>query len=104
MYLNGLLWDIGYDVNVPLTDTIDDEFLIGTGWDGFYAGVIDDFRIYNKVLTQDEIAYLATKGTGYYPLQDRETNFNEEGDSAEKIDFMDFARMADYWFEEQVWP
>jgi len=100
MYLNGLLWDIGYDVNVPLTDTIDDKFLIGNGWDGYYAGAIDDFRIYNKVLTQDEIAYLATKGTGYYLLQDRETNFYED----EKIDLMDFAVMADYWFEEQLWP
>jgi hypothetical protein len=104
MYLNGLLWHVGYDVNVPLTDTIDNEFLIGTGWDGYYAGVIDDFRIYDKVLTQAEISYLATDGTGYYPLQDRETNFNEEGQSAEKIDFMDFALMADYWFQEQVWP
>jgi hypothetical protein len=104
MYLNGLLWHIGYDVSVPLTGTIDNEFLIGTGWDGFYAGVIDDFRIYDKVLTQEEISWLATKGTGYYPLQDREANFDEDGESAEKIDLMDFAVMADYWFEEQVWP
>ena len=104
MYLNGLLWHIGYDVSVPLTGTIDKEFLIGNGFDGYYAGVIDDFRIYNKVLTQEEISYLATKGTGYYLLQDRETNFCIDGESAEKIDLMDFAVMADYWFEEQVWP
>jgi hypothetical protein len=104
MYLNGLLWDVGHDVNVPLTGTIDKEFLIGNGADGYYAGIIDDFRIYNKVLTEAEIAYLATKGSGYYPLQDREVNFNEQGDSAEKIDFMDYAIMADYWLDEQLWP
>ncbi|MCJ7693126.1 MAG: hypothetical protein MUO22_06895, partial [Sedimentisphaerales bacterium] len=60
-----------------------------------------------RVLTQEEIWYLASQiypGEGYYPLQDRETNFNEQGDSAEKIDLMDFAVMADYWFEEQTWP
>jgi hypothetical protein len=106
MYLNGLLWDIGHDVNVPIPSTIYDykEFLIGNGADGYYAGMIDDFRIYDKVLTEAEIAYLATKGTGYYPLQDREANFNEQGDSAEKIDFMDYAIMADYWLEDQSWP
>ena len=100
VYLNGFLWHSGYDVNVPLTGTIDKVFLIGNGFDGYYAGVVDDFRIYNYALTQEEISYLATVGTGYYPLQDREANAYED----ESIDFRDFTAMGDNWLKELLWP
>ncbi len=100
VYLNGFLWHSGYDVNVPLTGTIDKVFLIGNGADGYYAGVMDDFRIYNYALTQEEISYLATVGTGYYPLQDREANAYED----ESIDFRDFTAMGDNWLKELLWP
>jgi hypothetical protein len=100
MYLNGFLWHSGYDANVPITGTIDKVFLIGNGFDGYYAGVMDDFRIYNYALNQEEISYLATAGTGYYPLQDRQANAYED----ESIDFRDFAVMGDNWLKELLWP
>jgi hypothetical protein len=99
IYLNGFLWHTGYDVNVPLTDTIDN-FLIGKGFDASYSGTIDDFRIYNYELSQLEIACLATAGTGYYPLRQRAANAYED----EIIDFKDYAKMADYWLQELLWP
>ena len=99
IYLNGFLWHSGYDVNVPLTGTIDD-FVIGSGFDASYSGTIDDFRIYNYELSQEQIAYLATVGTGYYPLQQRAANIHED----EVIDFKDYAEMADNWLQELLWP
>jgi hypothetical protein len=106
MYLNGALFHIGYDVNVPLAGTIDDftgtidNFKIGSGPDSSYSGTIDDFRIYNYELSQDQIDYLATAGSGYYPLQQRTANAYED----ESIDFRDYAEMADNWMKEMLWP
>jgi hypothetical protein len=99
MYLNGALFHIGYDVNVPLTDTID-SFEIGRGFDSPYSGTIDDFRIYDYELSQEQIDYLATAGSGYYPLQQRTANAYED----ESIDFKDYAKMADNWMQEILWP
>jgi hypothetical protein len=99
IYLNGFLWHSGRDVNVPLTGTIDD-FEIGSGYDASYAGLIDDFRVYDYELSEPQVAYLATLGTGYYPLQSRTANAYED----ENIDFKDYAVMADNWLGEQLWP
>ena len=99
IYLNGFLWHSGYDVNVPLTGTIDN-FIIGSGFDASYSGTIDDFRVYDYELSQEEIAYLATAGTGYYPLQQRTANIYED----EVIDFKDYAQMAEDWLKELLWP
>jgi cell division protein FtsB len=33
---------------------------VSTGNTGFFNGIIDDFRLYNKILTQEQITYLAT--------------------------------------------
>lgn len=99
IYLNGFLWHSGGDANVPLTGTIDD-FVIGSGYDASYAGLIDDFRVYDYELSEPQVAYLATVGTGYYPLQSRTANAYED----ENIDFKDYAVMADNWLGEQLWP
>ena len=34
------------------------------GWNDYYPGVLDDVRIYNRALTADEIAGLASLGNG----------------------------------------
>ena len=77
-----------------------DEFTIGNGADGFYAGRIDDFRVYNYELSQEELAWLATLSTGYYALQSRIANLHED----EYIDFKDFVVLADYWLKEELFP
>ena len=101
IYLNGFLWHSGYDVNVPLTGTINN-FVIGSGFDASYSGTIDDFRVYDYELSQEEISYLATFATtaGYYPLQQRTANIYED----EIIDLKDYAKLADYWLQELLWP
>ncbi|MFC1605099.1 hypothetical protein ACFL5F_08745, partial [Planctomycetota bacterium] len=74
---------------------------IGNGWYGGYDGLIDDFRIYDYALTQPEIAYIATDGTGIFD-QTLLTPADLNGDN--KIDFADFALLADHWLENQIWP
>jgi len=65
-----------------------------------YQGMLSDLRVYDYELSQDEVTYLATDGTGYVPLQSRTVNFFED----EQIDFKDFALFAVQWLEEVLWP
>jgi len=74
--------------------TADVDVSIGTqGWyttGRFFDGVIDDVRIYNAVLTDVEIL----------GLLDLRTDLHEDM----KIDFKDFAVLADMWLDEQLYP
>ncbi len=69
-------------------------------YNSYYKGLMDDVRIYDYVLSDLEVKYLYTGGTGLIPLQDRTANLYED----EQIDFKDFAVLADKWLEEQQWP
>ncbi len=58
----------------------------------FYDGTIDDARIYDKALSQAEIAFLAGSDWRLDLYEDQ------------KVNFKDFAVLADGWLEEQLWP
>lgn len=99
IFLNGLLYDSRIGTNSPISGIT--SFEIGSGWYGGYDGLIDDFRIYNVALSQSEVAYVATYGTGIFeqPLL-IPMDLNED----DQIDFSDFAVLADHWLENQLWP
>jgi len=59
--------------------------------DAYFSGTLDDFRIYDRVLSLAEIKYLAGKPT-----------IDINGDGA--IDFRDYTILADMWLEELLWP
>jgi len=63
--------------------------------------LIDDFRIYDYALSQKEIAYVATNGTGVFNLPLLSPLDLTQDDA---IDFMDFAVLAENWLENQLWP
>ncbi|MHC4323658.1 MAG: LamG domain-containing protein [Planctomycetota bacterium] len=73
-----------------------------------FAGSLDDIRIYERALSQAEIANLAGLPAGetlHQPLQgllsvDEDIDLYDD----EKIDFKDFAVLADTWLNEQLWP
>lgn len=73
-----------------------------------FAGSLDDIRIYDRALSQAEIANLAGLPAGetlHQPLQgllsvDENIDLHDD----EKIDFKDFAILVDTWLEEQLWP
>jgi len=67
----------------------------------FWKGVIDDVRIYSYGLSAEQVLYLATDGTGYFPLQQRTANLFED----EKINFHDLAVLGKEWLAPPIlWP
>ncbi len=61
IYRNGMLWQSGEGLNRPMTGVT--AFTLGSKGDetGFWNGVMDEFRLYNRELTQEEILWLAGK-------------------------------------------
>jgi hypothetical protein len=64
----------------------------GTVWAYWFMGLIDDVRIYDRVLTAAEVPYLA--GTRL------RADVYEDG----KIDLKDYVALADQWLDKQLWP
>ncbi|MHC4623605.1 MAG: hypothetical protein ACYS4W_06850, partial [Planctomycetota bacterium] len=67
-------------------------------------GEIDSFRIYNYVLSEPEVMYLATNGTGVRPIVSEANLYNEELPGSRAVNFRDFAVIADAWLEKLHWP
>jgi hypothetical protein len=99
IFLNGRLLDKRTGAKSPILGV--DSFIIGSGWYAGFDGLIDDFRIYDYALSQPEVAYIATNGTGIFdqPLMSPADVFTDE-----QINFKDFAILANNWLEEQLWP
>jgi len=99
IFLNGVLYDSRTGANSPVSGIT--SFEIGSGWYGGYDGLLDDFRIYDYALSEAEIAYAATNGTGIFdvPLMSP-----ADLNSDDRIDFKDFCLLAANWLEEQLWP
>ncbi len=99
IFLNGVLYDSRTGSHSPISGIT--SFEIGNGWYGGYDGTIDDFLIYDYALTQPEIAYIATDGTGIF---DQTLLTPADLNSDNNIDFADFALLAEHWLENQIWP
>ena len=99
IFLNGVLYDSRIGAKSPISAIT--SFEIGSGWYGGYDGLIDDFRIYDYALSQAEIAYAATNGTGIFDLS---LLSPADLNSDNRIDFKDFAILAGNWLENQPWP
>ncbi len=104
-YHNGQLAGHFTDMNSPFFTPPPDTFHIGTRdptW-GFWYGRIDDVRVYDYALSAEEIAYIATDGTGsiFIPMG---SVANLYSSSPEIIDFKDYAEMASQWLERKHWP
>jgi hypothetical protein len=56
----------------------------------YYPGLIDDLRIYNYVLSRAQVLYFVGL----------KADLHED----DKIDFKDYAVLADSWLDEQFWP
>jgi hypothetical protein len=75
-----------------------------------WTGKIDDFRVYNYALSQAEVAYIGTKGTGYVTFDNVANikNLPSDGTSTAKIvDFKDYAVLANQWLGSNqpiLWP
>jgi hypothetical protein len=75
--------------------------------DRFY-GYLDDIRIYDRQLSEEEIQYLAgNMAPNYYPLLGpaAQSNIYPSGiRGSEVVDFRDFVMLALEWLESDLWP
>jgi hypothetical protein len=111
IYLNGIAVaeysDANYPIMAPPRGNPYDFFTIAAwqysdGAGGYYTGTMDDFRLYNRALSQAEIVYLA-KGSGSSITQPVLSQANVNGDS--QVDFKDFAVVAEAWLRNPLlWP
>jgi len=99
VYLNGVLYDSRSGTDSPIRDI--KSFQVGSGWYGHYDGLIDDFQIYDYALSEAEVAYLASDGTGRLPW---DLGLTADLDGSWTVDFGDFAILADAWLDSQLWP
>jgi hypothetical protein len=73
-------------------------------WHDQYTGLLDDFRIYDYALSDAEIGYLATSGTGIVAVQSVANLVNDEPLGKRAINLRDFDKLADAWLEQILWP
>jgi hypothetical protein len=99
------LWLDGKDDTTASTDP--DAFSITAGVDmaigyrataaaRYFLGAIDDVRLYDRVLSPGEVAWLA----GITAPFSKPFDLNVDG----AVNFKDFAVLADSWLEELLWP
>ncbi|MHC4336106.1 MAG: LamG domain-containing protein, partial [Planctomycetota bacterium] len=69
---------------------------------GRFDGKIDDVRVYDRAVTRAEIAYIACGSDGMCLLESTANLL--DGEDPEVINFRDFAKIFDYWGDEQLWP
>jgi hypothetical protein len=73
-----------------------------------FNGWLDDVRIYDRQLSEEEILYLAERTTSnYYPLigTEAQANIHPSGiPGSEVVDFRDYSELAVDWLESDLWP
>lgn len=108
IYLNGVLVAEDTSSDGVISDIV--TFGIGGNakvdlatWDKNYQGQVDEFRLYNTVLTQDEIANLAgVVGSFQQPTLEGEDISGPLGTPDGVVNFYDFGVVADLWLEGPV--
>jgi len=97
LYLDGDLKRTISISGTPLLMQSGESMRIGdTGYSEWMNGLIDEVRIYNRALSAAEIAWLA----GYTSLVSIPADLQRDN----VINFKDFAKLADSWLEEILWP
>ena len=99
IYLNGMLYDSRTGADTPIEGIT--SLQIGGGWYGRYDGLLDDFQIYDYALDAEQVAYLASDGTG---LVERAALATADLDATGTVDFFDYALFATAWRDAALWP
>ena len=71
-----------------------------------FPGDVDDARIYNVVLSQSQIAYLAAQGspTLHVPIDSDADLYQGEPQGSQWINLNDYSVMTGSWLEQVLWP
>jgi len=104
VYVNGVLES---SMAVRLDTNTDSDFRIGRWGSNYFDGLIDDVRIYDKALSETEIASVMAGGTAvtyYHPVESPMNLTDPEPVGSRAVNFADFAVFLDEWAEKQAWP
>ncbi len=112
IYVNGVLAEISDSNGNPMTAP--DLLYVGmaadlapgnTGdmHDGF-TGNMDNWEIYDYALSDAEIGYLGTGGTGISPVQSPANLYDEEPAGTRAVNLRDYALLVQDWLQEMLWP
>ena len=69
-----------------------------------FKGLIDDVRIYDRSLTQIEIASVMANTDLYVPLDSLANLYDVEGMNSKIINFKDYQLLATEWLEDTMFP
>jgi len=69
-----------------------------------FIGTIDDVRVYNYGLSEEEIGYIATDGTKIFSVQSVANLYNKEKLGERAVNLRDYAELAKSWLEKKLWP
>ncbi len=116
LYLNGIevasgpfSFSGGTDAYLTIGNTMDVNAWPGGSPESYY-GDLDEVCIYNRALTEDEIVYLASySDPNIRPIYEEVNLYFDEQCTLgwgclQVINFKDFAVLANYWLEEELWP
>jgi hypothetical protein len=113
LYINGVL-DTPADEDSVIggTTTGYTTLIVGRGAKdsgGSWEGLVDDVRVYEVALTAAEVQTVMNGGDVpvfdvYVPLTSVTNLSDEEPMNSKKINFKDFAVLADDWLKELLWP
>jgi len=97
------------DSNAPMSFPADNAWIgMATDqpkdWHDEYTGLLDDFRVYDYALSEAEIGWLASAGTGYIPLVAMVNIYDKEPAGSKAVNFRDVAKLMHSWGEEKLWP
>jgi len=72
--------------------------------DHHFDGELDDLKLFDRVLTQEEILGAAGLGELYRPITSPAEIYDAEEVNSRKVNFKDYAILAGQWLEERLWP
>jgi hypothetical protein len=64
--------------------------------DNYFPGFVDEARIFNRVLSESEVAWLAGNTSPFSAAFDLDVDGS--------VDFADYTALADAWLDELLWP
>jgi hypothetical protein len=108
IYRDGVLIAESLDAYKPLDFLVDGIPAFNIGYfqtpGGFFYGKMDDFRVYDYELTQEEIVSLAGKSSVIQPFTGTVAEIDDELVDDEAINFLDFAELGSRWLDQDLWP
>jgi len=70
----------------------------------YFIGSIDDVQIYDYALSDTDILSVAGMADLYFPLTSPANVSDDEPANSKKVNFKDFAVLADEWLQQLLWP